>query len=206
MRIAQIVALAALLSATPTFSAAQSDVPTPDIPTTDLITTAMIDDIRKWAAEPVVTISLKSQNLRHEKLTGAEIQELDEQWRAERTAKRQPLIAERLGNPLSNYLTRVQAKSLGLYVEIFVMDERGLNVGQSSITSDFWQGDEAKWQNSYAAGPDGLFIDEAAYHEETGTYRAQVSMSIKDPGTKATIGAITVEINLTEAARRQRLF
>ena len=200
MRIAQMAALAALLSLIPAVSTAQSQVPG-----SDLITAAMIEDIRTWVAEPVVAISVNSQNVRHEELTEAEIRKLDEQWLAELTATRQSLIAERLGNPLSNYLTRVQARSLGLYVEIFVMDNRGLNVGQSSITSDFWQGDEAKWQKSYAAGPEGLFIDEPEYHAESGTYRAQVSLSIVDPGTQAAIGAITVEINLTEAARRQSL-
>ena len=31
-------------------------------------------------------------------------------------------------------------------------DNKGLNVGQSDVTSDYWQGDEAKWKKSYKMG------------------------------------------------------
>jgi uncharacterized phage infection (PIP) family protein YhgE len=33
-----------------------------------------------------------------------------------------------------------------------VKDNKGLNVGQSDVTSDYWQGDEAKWKKSYKMG------------------------------------------------------
>ncbi len=65
-----------------------------------------------------------------------------------------------MSSPLSVYLARIQGKSLGLYAEVFVMDKTGLNVGQSSVTSDFWQGDEDKYQKTFAVADDALFIDE----------------------------------------------
>ena len=128
------------------------------------------------------------------------IDALDKQWRAEREVEDQPLITAVLSSPLSNYLTRIQARSRGLYTEIFVMDAQGLNAGQSSITSDFWQGDEAKWQKTFQVGPDAIFIDEIEINDETGTENAQVNMSIAQDGK--VVGAITVEINITELRRR----
>ena len=109
-----------------------------------------------------------------------------------------------LTSPLSSYLTRVQAASLGLFSEIFVMDSVGLNVGQSATTSDYWQGDEAKFQKTYPVGPDAVFIDEAEFNEETGTWRAQVNLTVTDPEGNS-IGAATVELNLTELQRRKLL-
>jgi hypothetical protein len=46
-----------------------------------------------------------------------------------------------------------------MITEMFVMDAKGLNVGQSDVTSDYWQGDEAKWQKTYGAGPGVVFVD-----------------------------------------------
>jgi hypothetical protein len=87
-----------------------------------------------------------------------------------------------------------------LYAEIFVMDHNGLNVGQSSITGDFWQGDEAKFQKTYDVSSDALFIDEPEWDDENKIWRGQVSFTITDNGES--IGAVTMEVNLTELQRR----
>ena len=40
------------------------------------------------------------------------------------------------------------------------MDAMGLNVAASDVTSDYWQGDEAKFKKTYAVGSGAIFIDE----------------------------------------------
>ncbi|WP_211212132.1 hypothetical protein [Kiloniella laminariae] len=151
---------------------------------------------------PVVEISLLSQNKKYATLPQSEVDNLDKQWRAERELEDQPLIAATLSSPLSSYLTQIQAASIGLFTEMFVMDAKGLNVGQSAITSDFWQGDEAKFSETYPKGHNAVFIDEAEYHEASKTWRTQINLTISD-STQQPIGAITVEYNLTELARRR---
>jgi hypothetical protein len=160
----------------------------------------VIDEIRIWSASPVVLLTLEASNERYAGLDQAGIDALDKQWRAEREAEDQPLITAVLSSPLSSYLTKIQARSIGLYTEIFVMDSKGLNAGQSAITSDFWQGDEDKWQKTFQVGPDAIFIDEIEINQKTGTENAQVNLSIAQDGK--VVGAITVEINLTELRRR----
>ena len=161
----------------------------------------LIDEIRGWSASPVVLLTLEASNKRHDGLSEDRILELDKQWRAERKTDDQPLITAVLASPLSSYLTAIQAASLGLYTEIFVMDNKGLNAGQSAITSDFWQGDEAKFQKTFPEGPTAIFIDEPEVNKDSGTENVQVNMSITD-GTGA-VGTVTVEVNLTELRRRQ---
>ena len=165
-----------------------------------LIRDYIVEEVQTWSHTPVVLLTLEASNARYASLDQAGIDALDKQWRAEREVEDQPLITAVLSSPLSNYLTRIQARSRGLYTEIFVMDAQGLNAGQSSITSDFWQGDEAKWQKTFQVGPDAIFIDEIEINDETGTENAQVNMSIAQDGK--VVGAITVEINITELRRR----
>lgn len=169
-----------------------------------LITPAFIEQTREWLANPIVGLMVSAQSQRHAGLLQADIDALDQQWRAERELDDQPLISATLSTPLSSYLTRIQAGALGLYTEMFIVDSKGLNVGQSAITGDYWQGDEAKFTNTFNVGPDAVFIDEAEWDDGWQIWRAQLNLSIpSEDGTRA-IGAATIEINLTELQRRAR--
>lgn len=167
-----------------------------------LITASAVEDMRQWLETDIVRISVDAQNNRLQKLTQGEIDALDKQWVAERETADKPLIAATLSNPLSVYLARLQGRSLGLYAEIFVMDQNGLNVGQSSITSDFWQGDEAKFQKTFNVSGDALFIDEPEWDDAARIWRGQVSFTLTDTDKGTPIGAVTMEVNLTELQRR----
>src|SRR5688572_4442529 len=167
-----------------------------------IISPELVATLRKELQQPVTILSVASSNKHHEGVQQAEIEKLDEAWKSEANSGDQPLIAEILSSPLSSYLLYTQAKSAGLFTEIFIMDKFGLNVGQSSVTSDYWQGDEDKFQKTFQVGPDAVFIDEPEYDDGTKTWRVQVNLTIVDPASKAAIGAATAEINLTELQRR----
>lgn len=167
-----------------------------------IISPEVIAEMRERIVQPVTILSVQASNQAHAGVDQAQIDKLDESWKTEAKSDDQPLIAEILSSPLSNYLLYIQAGSAGLYTEIFVMDKYGLNVGQSSVTSDYWQGDEDKFQKTFAVGPDAVFIDEAEFNEDTKTWRTQVNLTIVDPATKESIGAVTIEFNLTELQRR----
>ncbi|MCD7061459.1 hypothetical protein [Pelagibacterium xiamenense] len=148
--------------------------------------------------EPVVIDAVRTQNARTGTLPQTEIDALDTQWRAEIDAGSgaQPLITETMSNAASQYLASVQDGTEGVYTEMFVMDAVGLNVAQSTVTSDYWQGDEAKWQDSFGQGADAIHVSEIEYDESSQVFQSQVSLPVVDPDTGAPIGAITVGINL----------
>jgi hypothetical protein len=150
--------------------------------------------IRSWLEDPAIVNAVLAQNAAHADLKQADIDALDSRWRAEFIRAGGPMINAQLSNPLSLYLKSRQRAAEGLITEIFVMDDRGLNVGQSDITSDYWQGDEAKWQKSFGAGE--LHIDDAERDESTQLMQSQASLPIRHPHTGAIIGAVTVGINL----------
>ena len=190
--------LAALACLVPSTLHAEPQAPDPKA----LMTPDFIAGVREWLANPIVNLSIRTQNDLRGALPQAEIDALDKQWRAERESDDKPLISATLSAPLSIYLLRVQAMSTGLFTETFVMDANGLNVGQSAITGDYWQGDEAKFQKTFPIAADAVFIDEAEWDEERKIWRAQLNMTIADDKTSKAIGAATIEVNLTELQRR----
>jgi hypothetical protein len=163
---------------------------------------AVVAELRAMMVSRVALISLAAQNERLAGMDAAKIDELDKQWRAEAESDAQPLIAQLMGNPLSSYLIRKKAESNGLFAEMFVFDAQGMNVGQSSVTSDYWQGDEDKYLKTFAVGPDAVFVDEVEFDDTTRQNRRQVSFAIVDPESGALIGGATVEINIDELERR----
>jgi hypothetical protein len=159
--------------------------------------TALVDDtLRAELASPAVLGALKARNADNGAVDQARIDALDAQWRAEVKAGGGPMVNATLALPLSADLRAIQARHAGLLTEIFIMDNRGLNVAQSDPTSDYWQGDEAKWQKTYAAGPQAVFVDEIEFDESSQAMQAQVSFSIADPETGQALGAVTVGIDV----------
>ncbi|CAM3668608.1 hypothetical protein VA7868_00184 [Vibrio aerogenes CECT 7868] len=154
--------------------------------------------IEPLTTQPDVIDAIKAQNVKNASLSENQIIELDNTWRAEVSASNPTLINQVLNNPLSMKLKETQEMSEGMFTEIFIMDNKGLNVGQSSMTSDYWQGDEAKWQQTYLKGPKSIHISEVEEDESTQTFQSQVSMSITDPSSGQVIGAITVGVNIEE--------
>ncbi|MDH3760080.1 MAG: PDC sensor domain-containing protein [Gammaproteobacteria bacterium] len=152
------------------------------------------NEVKQWLNTPVVWEQVKAQNSKHQGMSEADIITLDKQWRAETAASDQPLIKKVLGTSLSGYLSEVKEKSAGVYTEIFVMDAIGLNVGQSDVTSDYWQGDEAKWQKTYPIGPDAYHIGDVEMDESSQQLQVQLSLPVVENGT--VIGAVTIGINV----------
>ncbi|MEL6681304.1 MAG: type IV pili methyl-accepting chemotaxis transducer N-terminal domain-containing protein [Pseudomonadota bacterium] len=153
-------------------------------------------ELSKWIQDPALIEAIKLQNDRHAGLAEEEVIALDNQWRAEASDGGGSLISELLAHPVSAWLRDQQSATAGFVTEVFVMDDKGLNVAQSVETSDYWQGDEAKWKETYQIGPDALHISEVEFDDSTGFYQSQASLSIKDPATGEVIGAVTFGINV----------
>lgn len=153
---------------------------------------ALSEKIRPWLSDAIVITSLTEQNSKTAGLSDADIDRLDKQWRAEAKQNGGPMITPAMETALSRFLKNKMASSNGLITELFVMDAKGLNAGQANITTDYMQGDEAKWQKTYLIGPDAIFIDDVDFDESSGRFQAQISVSITDPATGKSIGALTV--------------
>jgi hypothetical protein len=178
------LALAAILAAAP--ATADDFLPA--------IEAYLDSDLRTWTADPELAKAIAAQNATTAAYTQAEIDSLDQTWRGEVGADDSALIAAVLDTPTADLLRERVAASEGIVTEVFLMDARGLNVAASSVTSDYWQGDEEKFTATFPVGPDAVHISEVEFDESTQSYQAQVSLPVTDPATGTVIGAITIGI------------
>jgi hypothetical protein len=150
--------------------------------------------IEKWGKDPVLIREVTAQN--NKKMTQAEIDTIDKAWM---DGGEQARSNELLGNACATHLKALVAAQKG-FSESFVMDDKGANVCMTNRTSDFWQGDEAKWQKSFAGGKGALFVDQPKYDTSAKAILVQISVPVMDGGRA--IGAITVGVNTNQIAAK----
>jgi hypothetical protein len=150
--------------------------------------------LAKIGTEPIIVAAVKTENAKGKTLN--QIKELDKKWMA--TPGIVDYMKALMENECGKYLRKIQA-SAPYYAEIFVMDNLGANVGMSDKTSDYWQGDEAKFTKSYNGGKGDIFIDDVKFDDSTQNYLVQISVPVKD-GDKV-IGAITFGINVDKVGK-----
>lgn len=151
--------------------------------------------IKPWLKDCQMIEAIKAQNIKFVDFSQDQIKKLDQTWREEVESSKHYLIDSLLQKPLSKCLKFIKEKSYGLYTEIIVMDKQGLNVGQSDITTDYWQGDEPKYQETYQIGPNAMHISKIEFDESVSTWQIQISLAILDPVTQKVIGAVTIGID-----------
>ena len=140
-------------------------------------------------SDPVIVAAVKAENAKGKSLD--QIKSLDEKWKA--TAGIADFMKSMMESAVGKHLRTIQS-SQPYYSEIFVMDNQGANVAMTDKTSDYWQGDEAKFQKSFNGGTGDVFVDEVEFDDSSQAYLCQVSVPVKD-GDRA-IGAITVGIDV----------
>ena len=147
--------------------------------------------VEPWITDDVIIDAIRAQNDAHAALTNDEITALDTAWRAEADAGHGATIDPVLTSAVSDVLRAKLAESDGVITEIFIMDNKGLNVATSGVTCDYWQGDEDKFSATFGKGPGTTLVGELEMDDSTGKMQGQVSMTITDPVTGAAIGAVT---------------
>ena len=152
-------------------------------------------EIVGWMQDQVIIDAINGQNTTTGAYDQSEIDALDLAWRAEVGSNDSPTITPVLKNAAADRLRGLVEESGGRITEIFIMDGVGLNVAASATTSDYWQGDEAKFTETHGAGPEAVHFGEVEFDESSQQYQGQISATITDPATGQAIGAVTVGID-----------
>lgn len=151
--------------------------------------------VQQWASDPVILAALRAANAISADYDQSMIDALDAAWKSEIGTANMPTITPILENAASDFLRSHVDSSDGVISEVFIMDQHGLNAAATAMTSDMWQGDEAKFIDTYNAGAGALHIGDVAFDESAQTYLGQISMTVSDPQTGEMLGAITVGVN-----------
>lgn len=150
------------------------------------------------AVQQVMMVPLLTQNARNQTMALSDIQQLDKLWTGEQTPARTELRQSVLASDLARQLRQLKQQSGDVIEEVFVMDNRGLLVASSDLSTDYWQGDEAKFTESFGRGPGRLFIDKVRFDQSSKAFLSQISTTVVDSQGKA-IGAVMIGIDVEQA-------
>lgn len=182
-------------------SAAETQATLLDRLATDITASTQLDKAAKELIQskllpittnPILIAEVKSQNAKNISLET--IKKTDDEWKAKEGEV--PLQEELMANATATELNRL-LKGIPQVVECFVMDNKGANVGQINNTSDYWQGDEPKWEKSFNNGQGGIEIGKKEIDESTAIAQQQVSLPLSD-SDGAVVGAITFGITVAK--------
>ncbi len=151
----------------------------------------IIPVIESWGENPVIVAAVIAQNEKNVSLN--EIKELDAQWQA--ASDLTPFMRDLMQNEAARELVTLE-QSQPYFLEVFVMDNQGALVALTNKTSDYWQGDEAKWQKSFNNGNAAVHISDVEFDDSAAANLVQVSVAVKSEGK--VIGALTVGVNVDE--------
>ena len=183
-----VVFFAAVLGSIPAVAQPPAAVPGPAIQ-------AEVEHIKTWTQDGTILGAVRDKNAL--KVPLSRIRSIDISWMT--ATEPDSRMLELLNNPCAKRLHAFTDARPG-YREAFVMENQGALVCMTRKTSDYWQGDEDKWQKSFAGGRGAVYVGEPEFDESTGTKLVHVSVPIMDGG-KA-IGVITVGIDYEFLRRR----
>jgi len=142
---------------------------------------------RSIGADAQILKDLRTKNASGE--TMEEIQRKDKEWMQNPQFPLRKTMSE---NSCAQRLRELTKDDVNV-VEAILMDKHGANVCVSAITSDYWQGDEAKFQKTFDADKE-VFVDEPAFDQSSGLFAIQLSVLIRDGQSK--VGALTLTLRI----------
>ncbi len=147
------------------------------------------DSLVKLGLDAAVVSAVKQENAKGKTLEA--IKTRDAEWK--KTAGIDAGMKALMESACGQRLREIES-SQPYYAEIFVMDNLGANTCMSFKTSDYWQGDEAKFTESYKDGAGAVHIGSVKFDDSSQAYLVQVSIPVLD-GDKV-VGAMTIGIDM----------
>ena len=143
--------------------------------------------VQHMALNPQLIQAVRRQNA--QKIPLGEIKKRDDDWKGtkELTPFKRSLQQNSAGKLLKRYVSRNPFLN-----EAFLTDNQGANVAAFPATSDYWQGDEEKWTESFNEGAGRIFVGPLERDESTNTVAVQVSAPLFHQGE--TIGVLVVGV------------
>ena len=162
---------------------------------------ARVAEWRAYSRSPLVQRTLPASNQEFEALEDrqAYIDNLDQAWRTAPQETQLPLVEQLTNNELARDM-RVRIETLArengfrVFGEVFITNRYGVNIAQTSRTSDYRQDDEDWWQSAYR---DGLHVTEVAYDESAQVFSTDLCLRIDDDAG-APLGVLKAVLNIQD--------
>jgi hypothetical protein len=146
---------------------------------------------RTLATDPELVKAVNAKNAEAE--SAEAIRRKDREWSSPAGAALRKALTQ---GPCAQRL-REAVKDDPLVAEVILMDARGASVCLSRETTDYWQGDEPKWQKTFVEGREVL-VEEPAEDASSGVFAVQLSVPVVDRGRR--IGALCLTLKVHREA------
>jgi hypothetical protein len=183
-----------ILTLVATASGAQQDISGSEL---EELLHVKVRTVQHMALNPLLVRAVRQQNASG--LTPEEIARREKAWRA--TKELTPFKLSLQTSPAGRFLKQQVQRSTS-FNEAFLTDNQGANVAAFPATSDYWQGDEDKWTNSFNDGDGRIYIGGLKLDESTNTVAAQVSAPVLDRGKTIGVLVVGVTINYLQTKRQ----
>jgi len=110
------------------------------------------------------------------------------------TAGTDDFMKSLMTNAAAKRLLQLQ-DSAPYYAEFILVDNQGANVAISDKTSDYWQGDEAKFTKCFTGGAGTIYVADVEFDKSSQAYTTQVSVPVLDEGVAIGVLVIGVDVD-----------
>jgi hypothetical protein len=144
---------------------------------------------------------LQKYNSQRKNMDLQDIELIDQKWIEGFKTGNHAILTEQTDGLVIQDLVRIKNESNGVITEIIFTDKQGMNIAVSDMTSDFYQGDEIKFQQSIQLKKDEVFIDQMAYDASTRLFQVNVSFPVFDSAatTQQALGVMILGIDVEKA-------
>lgn len=151
----------------------------------------IVAKLKETGTDTTLIAAVNKQN--SENLSMSTISSRDKKW--QETSGLDDLMKSLMSNSAAKRLAQIE-KENKVIVESFLMDKKGANVAMTNKTSDYWQGDEAKFTKSFKGGKGAVHMGKSKFDKSAQAYVIQVSIPVMSGGRA--IGAITYGVNIDD--------
>jgi hypothetical protein len=145
--------------------------------------------LTQLAADPGIVKAVVVENAKGKSLD--DIKKLDKKWQASEGIP--SYIKERMESPMGRHLAGIRDTQY-FFKEIFLMDNQGSIIALSDKTSDYWQGDEAKFQRPFKRN--AVFVDDVSFDKSAKAFLAHVNVPVKDKGVVVGVIAFGIDMDI----------
>lgn len=152
-------------------------------------------ELQDFLRNPEILDVVRAANFEHKNMTLNEILGLDKKFRATKDAD--PWIRGFMTNACAQHLIRYQKDHPG-YAELFITDAKGLNVGQTNRTSDYYQADEDWWLRAYENGAGKAYHGDIEFDESSQSQAVSIYAPIMDGDPSKAIGVAKAVLDIAQ--------
>ena len=153
-----------------------------------------IELLKNIATNPQIIEIIKKFNKKNQKISISDFLKDDKKWKE--TKGINDFIKPFIINECAQFLIEFQ-EQYDEFPEIFITDEKGLIVGETNKTSDYYQADEQWWIEAYNDGIGKIYYGVIEYDESAHAEAIPIYIPVMDSQDKKAIGVIKAVCDIT---------